>query len=342
MKSLAKIPATLFFLLLMLPFSSCVTEETFDDSPQGNFDALWKLLDERYCFFSEKAEDYGLDWNEVNEYYRRMIAPNMSQEELFEVCAKMLRELRDGHVNLSSSFNTARFWDWYELYPANFSDSIHRLYLGTDYYMTAGIKYRILDDNIGYIYCGSFNSSIGSGNLSAIFSKLAICNGLIVDIRNNQGGLLTTAQALAECFTNETIVGGYISHKTGKGHNDFSEPQPVKLKPAEGMRWQKPVVVLTNRRCYSAANSFAAYMKACPNTLLMGARTGGGGGLPFSSELPNGWSIRFSACPMFDKDMNPIEFGIEPDVVVNMSRDDMARDTDTIIETARKYLNGRK
>ncbi len=339
MKPLATRLTVLLALMCTLLFSSCVTEEVFDDSPQGNFEALWKLLDERYCFFSEKADAYQLDWNEVHDYYRQSIVASMSREELFEVCARMLRELRDGHVNLSSSFNTARFWDWYELYPANFNDSIHRLYLGTDYYMTAGIKYRILDDNIGYIYCGSFKNGIGSGNLDAIFTRLAVCNGLIVDIRNNEGGLLTSAQALAQCFTNETIVGGYISHKTGKGHNDFSTPQPFKLKPAEGMRWQKPAVVLTNRRCYSAANSFAMYMKACPNTLLMGARTGGGGGLPFSSELPNGWSVRFSACPMFDKDMKPIEFGIEPDIVVNMSLTDMARNTDTIIEAARKYLN---
>ena len=332
----------LLLLLYSMLFSACVTEDTYDDSPQGNFEALWNILDERYCFFTEKAEEYGLDWDEVHEYYRQMIVSTMTQEELFEVCAKMLRELRDGHVNLSSSFNTARFWDWYELYPANFSDSIHRLYLGTDYYMTSGIKYRILSDNIGYIYCGSFDTSIGSGNLNAIFSKLAVCNGLIVDIRNNEGGLLTSAQALAECFTNKTVTGGYISHKTGKGHNAFSTPEAIELKPAEGMRWQKNVVVLTNRRCYSAANSFAMFMKACPRAILMGTQTGGGGGLPFSSELPNGWSVRFSACPMFDKDMNPIEFGITPDVTVNMTNTDMARNVDTIIETARDYLNKNK
>ena len=328
----------LIVLITLLSTGACVTEDTFDNSPDGNFEALWTILDEHYCFFNEKANEYGLDWNEVHDYYSQMLVPNMSSEELFEVCAYMLRELRDGHVNLSSSFNVARFWDWYELYPANFSDSIQRLYLGTDYYITSGMKYKILDDNIGYVYCGSFDHGIGDGNLNSMFARLAICNGLILDIRNNEGGLLTSAQTLAECFTNEKVIGGYISHKTGTGHSDFSSPKPIELPPFEGIRWQKPVVVITNRRCYSAANSFVTYMKACPNVTILGARTGGGGGLPFSSELPNGWGVRFSACPMFDKDMKPVEFGIEPDVPVQMTFTDMARNVDTMIEAARALL----
>lgn len=324
------------FLPLLLV--SCVTEDTQTNSVNGNFQALWQILDEHYCFFPEKSDVYGLNWNDEYTYYKERLSPTMTDEQLFDVCARMLRDLRDGHVNLSSSFNTARFWDWYEKYPANFSDSIQRLYLGTDYYLTGGIKYRILDDNIGYIYCSSFNNTFGSGNLSAIFSKLAICNGVIVDVRNNEGGMLTSAQALAECFTNQVITGGYICHKTGKGHSEFSSPEAIKLTPATGVRWQKKVVVLTNRRCYSAANSFVMYMKACPNVTVMGAQTGGGGGLPFSSELPNGWALRFSACPMYDKDMNPTEFGIEPDVSINMTQLDMARNVDTIIEAARSFL----
>ena len=326
--------------MLVFPLlqSSCLTEDTFDNTAEGNFNALWQIIDEHYCFFPEKAEEFHLDWDGVYAEYHEMLTPTMSDEQLFDVCARMLRCLCDGHVNLSSSFNTARFWDWYEDYPANFSDSLQRLYLGKDYYLTGGIKYRILEDNIGYVYCGSFDNAFGSGNLSSIFSRLAICNGIIVDVRNNGGGMLTSAQDLAECFTNKKITGGYIAHKTGKGHNDFSSPTAIQLSPAQGIRWQKKVVVLTNRYCYSAANSFVMFMKACPNVTIMGAQTGGGGGLPFNSELPNGWLVRFSACPMYDKDVNCVEFGIDPDTTVNMTHADMARNVDTIIETARTFL----
>lgn len=322
-----------------LLMQSCVTEEDYDNSPSGNFEALWSILDQHYCFFPEKAGEYGLDWNEAHNRYKAMISEGMTDEQLFEVCARMLRELRDGHVNLSAPFNTARFWDWYENYPENFSDSLQRIYLGKDYGYSSGLKYTIFKDNIGYLYCGSFEGGFGSGNLSAIFSHLAVANSLIIDVRNNEGGLLTSAQALAGCFTNEEITGGYMAHKTGTAHDALSQPKAIRLKPAEGMRWQKRVVVLTNRRCFSAANAFVMFMKACPNVTIMGAQTGGGGGMPFNSELPNGWSVRFSACPMYDKDMKCIESGIEPDVRVDMTSYDMSSGTDTMIETARALLN---
>ncbi|EKC55562.1 hypothetical protein LEA_15281, partial [human gut metagenome] len=45
---------------------------------------------------------------------------------------------------------------------------------------------------------------------------------------------------------------------------------------------------------------------------VMGDRTGGGSGLPFSSELPNGWSVRFSACPVLDVNKQHTEFGMTP------------------------------
>ena len=113
------------------------------------------------------------------------------------------------------------------------------------------------------------------------------------------------------------------------------------LDPFPGLRWQKPVAVLTNRRTYSAANSFVMFVKHLPQVIVVGDKTGGGAGLPFSSELPNGWSLRFSACPMYDINMVCTESGIEPDVHADITSEDYARNRDTIIETARKLLRER-
>ena len=63
--------------------------------------------------------------------------------------------------------------------------------------------------------------------------------------------------------------------------------------------------------------------------------------MPFSSELPNGWAVRFSASPSFDKDMQQIEFGIEPDVPCALSSEDAARGIDTLIEKARSLLKSK-
>lgn len=296
-------------------------------------------MNEHYCFFDYKNSEYGLDWNEVYARYSRQIDDGMTSTQLFEVLGNMLGELRDGHVNMYASFDQSRYWSWKEDYPANFSDSLQRRYLGTDYKISSGIKYRKLDDNIGYIYCGSFSNAIGSGNLNDILMDLATCNALIVDVRDNGGGMLTSAETLASRFTDEEILVGYMQHKTGAGHNDFSEPEEQKLKPSSGLRWHKPVAVLTNRAVFSAANEFVKYMKCCPGVTVIGDKTGGGAGMPFSSELPNGWSVRFSACPMYDRDMNCTEFGIEPDHNVQLTDSDFAKGRDTIIEYARNILN---
>lgn len=327
-------------ITLAFPFLfSCVDEDEYPDTPDGNFEALWHILDEHYCFFDYKAEAYGLDWDEVYLRYSGQMDGGMTEDQTFEVLTNMLGELRDGHVNLYSGFDVGRYWSWKEDYPANFADTLERKYLGSDYRIAAGMKYLILDDNIGYVRCSSFENSIGAGNLDNILMYLSACNGLIIDIRENGGGLLTSAETLAGRFTNDEILVGYMQHKTGKGHSDFSAFEEQKLKPGKGIRWQKSTVVLTNRSVYSAANEFVKYMKCCPRVTVVGDSTGGGAGMPFSSELPNGWSVRFSACPMYDRDKVSTEFGIAPDYEVALTASDLARGRDTIIEFARQLLN---
>ena len=192
---------------------------------------------------------------------------------------------------------------------------------------------------MGYISYTSFSNGVGEGNLDEALSYLAICNGLIIDVRNNGGGNLTYSTRIASRFTNGRVLTGYIQHKTGTGHSDFSDPEPIYLDPSDGVRWQKKAVVLTNRHSYSATNDFVNAMRYLPQVTIVGDQTGGGAGLPFTSELPNGWTVRFSASPHLDADKQHIEFGIEPDVWVDMTEEDEANDIDTIIETARRLIS---
>lgn len=334
-----RILSMFLFASILFVTAGCVEEEQFDDTPQGNFEALWKILDEHYCFFEYKDSTYGLNWDSIHAEYKVQMDNNLTQSQLFEVLGNMLGELRDGHVNLSSSYDMSRYWSWYEDYPSNFSDTLQRNYLGTDYRMASGLKYTILDDNIGYIYCSSFENDFGEGNLSQMMSYLALCNGLIVDVRNNGGGNITYAQKLAARFTDQKLLVGYIQHKTGTGHNDFSSMEEQYLEPSDGMRWHKRVMVVTNRKVFSAANEFVKYMRCCPNITQIGDKSGGGAGIPFSSELPNGWNVRFSACPMYDKEKNCTEFGIEPNLYSSLTTSDFLKGKDTIIELARKKLS---
>lgn len=329
------------FIAILLSFASCVKEDEFDNTPTGTFESLWKQMDEHYCFFEYKKKELGVDWNEVHSRYAKVVSDAMTSAQLFEVLANMLSELKDGHVNLGTAFDYGRNWSFYEDYPLNLNDSIIQAsYLGKDYSIAASLRYKILDDNVAYVRCTSFDSALGNGNVSMVLKAVAACNGIIIDIRGNGGGALTNAHLLASHFTNKKIHIGYITHKTGPEHGAFSKLEPEYLEPANNsVRWQKPAIVLTNREVFSAANDFVKCMKLCPNVTVLGDRTGGGSGMPFTSELPNGWSLRYSAVVYYDQDMNHTEFGIDPDIWCSMSGADTSRNMDTLIETARKMIN---
>lgn len=329
-----------FLWLICTLWTSCVREDTFDNTPEGNFEALWSIIDEHYCFLDYKAQTIGLDWNRVHTQYKQRINPNMNNAQLQEVLTEMLAELRDGHVNLYTSADVSRYWSWHEDYPRNWTQELRDKYLGTDYKIAAGINYRILDDNIGYLVYESFSNGVGEGNLDDVMYYLRSCNGLIIDMRGNTGGQVTYAEMLSQRLTNERILVGYTQYKTGRGHNDFSAPKAEYIEPSKGVRWQKRVVVLQNRECYSACNVFIRNARECPQVTTLGDMSGGGAGMPFSSELPNGWAVRFSASPSLDKDMQHIEFGIAPDIPCALTKTDADKGEDTLIEQARKILKG--
>ena len=232
------------FLIIFISASCQQGDFSYDDTPQGNLDALWTLIDERYCFLSYKEKELGFSWADLRAKYSAKLNPKMSRVQLFEVLCQMLSELKDGHVNISTSLDLGRNWSWKEDYPENLDTELRQRYLGTDYHIGSGLKYTILPDNIAYVVYESFSDAIGEGNLSDMMSFLQLCNGMILDIRSNGGGDLTNAEKLAARFCNQKTLVGYIQHKTGKGHNDFSAQEPQYIEPSSNLRWQKKVVLL--------------------------------------------------------------------------------------------------
>lgn len=246
-----------------------------------------------------------------------MVKDETNFVELYSICAAMLDELKDGHVNLVSTFNTSYYRKWWTDYPQDFRlRTIEENYLDFNYLTTNGISYKVIADTVGYMYYPSFSYNIGEVNLDYILAFLHNTKGLIIDIRDNGGGNLTNIKTIVSRLIEKRVKGGQIQHKTGPGHNDFSEPYEYWYEPCDTSRHipylNRPVAVLTNRSCYSAANDFVSVMKTLPNVEIIGARTGGGGGLPFNSEMPIGWGVRFSACPLSSPGGEITEFGIDP------------------------------
>ena len=74
---------------MVLPLFSCHDTVEQPDTPTGNFEMLWTILDEHYCFFNQKD----VNWQEVHDRYAKKVSDDMTGEELFRVCAEMLKEL---------------------------------------------------------------------------------------------------------------------------------------------------------------------------------------------------------------------------------------------------------
>lgn len=318
--------------------SSCTHpfDEQKDNTPLNNFEALWQIIDKKYCLFDDKA----VDWDSVySAYYHRFDTMKIAEYEdnyrLFDLMEEMLNELEDGHVNLYSSFDISVCSKWYEGYPENFDLDILSKYYLKDYRRANGLNYcRIDGDSIGYIYYGSFSNGFSQTNWLAVLKYFEKCRGIVLDVRNNGGGSMdNTYRLAAPFFTKDTIV-GYWQHKSGTDHSAFSKPEPMMMAESKGY-WKGPVVVLCNRRSYSAANFFVSMMRYADNCLILGGISGGGGGMPMSYELPNGWMVRFSSVKMYDRDCVSIEAGIKPHVLVNQH----SEDKDDLIEEAVRLIN---
>ena len=106
------------------------------------------------------------------------------------------------------------------------------------------------------------------------------------------------------------------------------------------LNWSdKKTALLTNRDVYSTANQFASFMKQAPNVTLIGGITGGGGN-PTSYYLPNGWTVVMSAHAFtLDVDKKQIEAGVEPDIYVTITDQNIANRVDSIVERAIEELS---
>ncbi len=325
-------------ICLLAGFSSCIEEpDGYSNSNEGNFEALWHIMDTRYCFFEYKD----IDWNAIHNEYKSKLNLVYDKYDLFDLMTDMIDNLEDGHVNLYSNFDVSSNYKIFEDSVENFNSKVilSSNYLGNNYRKVNGLRYtKIKNGKIGYVYYGSFENTFSDQNIKNIFDSFADCDGLIIDVRNNGGGSLGNSERLASYFFNKSMVTGYIRHKTGNGHSDFSKPTEIKTPAHASVFWTKPVAILINRNAYSATNDFVNRMQLVSNAFSVGSWTGGGGGMPMSSELPNGWMIRFSACPMYDSDMNQTEFGIAPDYYVTMKESDVASNIDTVIEEAASII----
>jgi hypothetical protein len=308
-----------------------------EPAPGVIFEQLWNDVHDRYSYLELK----NVNWDSIGEIYRSRIDATTSDTALFRLLGEMLYELKDGHVNLASDFNRSRNWEWFLRYPDNYDQElVKQYYLGEEYLITGSLLNQVID-SVLYVNYRSFGSIISEDHLDALMERAKGMKGVIIDVRHNGGGNLNNGNKLASCFIDSTRVYAYQRYKKGPGPEEFTSWEELNIEPRKGTRFEGPVVLLTNRRSYSASTFFAQMMRTIPHATLIGDDTGGGGGIPVYGELPNGWTYRFSATQTITPGGEHIEITVPVDIRVDLDSADEANGVDTIIEAALATLVGR-
>lgn len=174
------------------------------------------------------------------------------------------------------------------------------------------IKYELLASNIGYIRITTFDQQTDEDFNTALKALTTQgMTGLIIDLRYNPGGLITSVTEIADVLLGETII-TYTQTKDGKREYYNSDKRKVDI----------PLVVLINEGSASASEILAGAIKDTATGTLVGTKTFGKGIVQRIMPLDDGSGIKLTVSEYFTpNDINIHGVGIEPDVHIELPED---------------------
>lgn len=176
----------------------------------------------------------------------------------------------------------------------------------------ATINCEMLEGNMGYISLSSFGEDTGSEFTEARLSLLNQgAEGLIIDIRDNGGGYVSTALTIADDLIDEGILSRFVH----RGED------LVVYEATPDLTRKVPTVLLVNEYSASASEILAAALKDNGTAILVGNTTYGKGVAQIIQELDHNDAVKLSVYYFQTPDGNDINgVGIEPDYIVPASK----------------------
>lgn len=169
------------------------------------------------------------------------------------------------------------------------------------------VESKMLDNDIGYIAISSFAENTAKEfrvQLDEMESKKV--NGLIIDLRNNGGGMVTTCQQIADMLLGE---GEIVSMENQAGEESVLNSDAEKT--------ELPYVILVNENSASASEILAGAVKDNTDNPLVGVTTFGKGIVQTSGQLDDGSALELTTMQYFSPNGNKIhKKGVKPDYVV--------------------------
>ena len=174
------------------------------------------------------------------------------------------------------------------------------------------VKNRMLEPGFGYVRITNFQSRTATDLLKAIsdLQKEATLEGLILDLRNNPGGVLTGAVNVSDAFIDD----GLIVYTEGR-IDDSSHRYPA--TPGDSLNGA-PMVVLINGGSASASEIVAGALQDHKRAIIMGTKSFGKGSVQTIQELRNGSAVKLTTARYFTPNGRSIQArGIVPDISLN-------------------------
>ena len=174
------------------------------------------------------------------------------------------------------------------------------------------VKNRMLEPGYGYVRITNFQSRTATDLLKAIsdLQKEATLEGLILDLRNNPGGVLTGAVNVSDAFIDD----GLIVYTEGR-IDDSSHRYPA--TPGDSLNGA-PLVVLINGGSASASEIVAGALQDHKRAIIMGTKSFGKGSVQTIQELRNGSAVKLTTARYFTPNGRSIQArGIVPDISLN-------------------------
>jgi carboxyl-terminal processing protease len=189
------------------------------------------------------------------------------------------------------------------------------------------VKSRILEPGFGYIRISNFQSKTGRDLVSEV-SKLKKDNenelkGLVLDLRNNPGGVLSAAADVSDAF----IDNGKLVYTKGRIDNsDFK----FHAKPGDIMNGL-PMVVLINGGSASASEIVAGALQDHKRAVVMGSKSFGKGSVQTIQELRSGGAVKMTTARYYTPKGRSIQGeGITPDIILGRYEIKKVDDDDTL------------
>lgn len=256
------------------------------DLARAAFDQLWRAFDRDYAMFILRPE---VDWAKLREEYRPQAIAATSTLEFAEICAQMLKQLRDEHVWLTLAGDYMPVFNLPK--KGNSNPSAYPAILGNMHSEGAVVKWAVTDDKIGFIAIYGWNDPDVPDRCQAALEHMRDTRGLIVDVRMNPGGSEDEAMAFAGRFVANQFTYAYDQARNGPNHTNLTAKIPRKIAPLGPWRYDRPVILLIGQVCASSDESFIGMMTGDPLVTTMGDHTAGSSGNPESVELPLGLTV---------------------------------------------------